>query len=67
MLTLILFLIALCSFSICMPMWVGLKLQVNDPNCKEEVNSVKRNILAIKICSSIEFLLVILYIILLLC
>lgn len=67
MLDLILFLIALFSLAICIPLWVGLKFQINNPNCKEEVNSVKQNILAIKIFSLIETILVILYIILSLC
>lgn len=63
----ILFLVVLFSLAICIPLWVGLKFQINNPNCKEEVNSVKQNILAIKIFSLIETILVILYIILSIC
>lgn len=64
MLDLILFLIVLFSLAICVPLWVGLKFQINNPDCKEEVNSIKQNILAIKIFSLIETVLIILYIIL---
>lgn len=51
--TILLLMITICSISITLPLWYGLKFTIEDPNCEEEKNSVNKNILALKIISTI--------------
>lgn len=64
MMTLLLFLATLCSIGLTLPLLIGLKFQIKNPNCEEEIKDVKMNILTIKILSSIITILVIICLIL---
>lgn len=56
----ILFIVTILSIGITLPLWYGLKFTITDKNCKEEVESVSKNILSLKIISTtISILLII--------
>lgn len=64
LISILLFVACITSIGPTIAMWYGLKLQVKDESCPEEVKAVKNNKIAIKVLSTITAILVIISLIL---